>query len=105
MPSSLSGSVVTIDHFGNLITDIDAARLAPILEARVIIAGRTVPLRRTYGEARAGELLALVNSFDALEIAEAQGSAAATLGVGRGTPVSVRSGSRAEHLLDGRNPL
>lgn len=104
-PSALSGSVVTIDHFGNLITDIDAARLAPFSEAQVVIAGRTMPLRRTYGEARAGEIVALVNSFDALEIAEAQGSAAATLGVGRGTPVSVRHATRTEHLLDGRNPL
>lgn len=97
----LSGSVVTIDHFGNLITDIDAARLASFREARVSIAGRTVPLRRTYGDARPGELLALVNSFDVLEIAEAQGSAAATLGVGRGAAVRVH----AEHLPDGGNPL
>ncbi len=87
--ASVSGSVVTIDHFGNLITDIDSARLAQLRDPQVSIAGRTVPLRRTYGEARAGELLALVNSFDALEIAVAEGSAAVTLGVGRGATVRV----------------
>jgi S-adenosyl-L-methionine hydrolase (adenosine-forming) len=92
--AEVSGRVVTIDHFGNLITDIDSARLAALVEPRVSIAGHTVPLRRTYGEARAGELLALINSFDALEIAQTDGSAAAALGVGRGAPVLVRSADR-----------
>jgi S-adenosyl-L-methionine hydrolase (adenosine-forming) len=83
------GCVVTVDHFGNLITDIDIQRLEGLGAPRVSIAGRTLPLRRTYGEARPGELMALVNSFDVLEIAEREGSAAVTLRVGRGAPVSV----------------
>jgi S-adenosyl-L-methionine hydrolase (adenosine-forming) len=98
---SVRGKVVTIDHFGNLITDIDSTRLAPLRDPHVTIGGRVVPCRRTYGEARPGELLALVNSFDALEIAVAQGSAAAELGVGRGAPVLVWSSP----LPDERNPL
>lgn len=98
---AVSGRVVTIDHFGNLITDIEAGRLASLPQPRVSIGGRLVPLRRTYGQARAGELLALVNSFDVLEIAEADGNAAATLRVGRGAPVLVRPGP----LPDERNPL
>jgi S-adenosyl-L-methionine hydrolase (adenosine-forming) len=88
---SLSGSVVTVDHFGNLITDIDAKRLESLEAPQVSVAGRTVRLRRTYGEAQPGELLALINSFDVLEIAEREGSAAATLGVGRGARVTVRT--------------
>lgn len=99
----LGGSVVTVDHFGNLITDIDAAQLGRMTDPCVRIAGRSLPLRRTYGEAQRGELLALVNSFDVLEIAQAQGSAAAALGVGRGASVIVEE--RAEHLLGGANPL
>ncbi|HEY2591796.1 MAG TPA: SAM-dependent chlorinase/fluorinase [Steroidobacteraceae bacterium] len=98
---SLSGRVVTIDHFGNLITDIDSSRLAPLRDPHVTIGGRVVPYRRTYGEVRQGELVALVNSFDALEIALAEGSAAATLGVGRGAPVLVWSSP----LPVERNPL
>jgi S-adenosyl-L-methionine hydrolase (adenosine-forming) len=86
---SVSGAVVTVDHFGNLITDIDARRLEGIDAPRVTIAGRTLTLRRTYAEARPGELLALVNAFDVLEIAEREGNAAVTLGVGRGAPVAV----------------
>lgn len=87
---SLHGSVVTIDHFGNLITDIDSARLAALRDVEVSIAGQRVPLRRTYADAPAGELVALVNSFGVLEIAVRDGSAAAALGVGRGAGVHVR---------------
>jgi len=85
----LTGSVVTVDHFGNLITDIEAQHLAPLEAREVCIAGRTLSLRRTYAEGRPGELMALVNSFDVLEIAERDGSAALTLGVGRGATVTV----------------
>lgn len=85
----VSGSVVTVDHFGNLITDIDARRLEGIEAPRVTIAGRVLTLRHTYGEARPGELLALVNAFGVLEIAEREGNAAVTLKVGRGASVVV----------------
>jgi S-adenosyl-L-methionine hydrolase (adenosine-forming) len=88
---SVSGCVVTVDHFGNLITDIDAAQLEPFAEPQVNIAGRTLRLRRTYAEAQPGELLALINSFDVLEIAEREGNAAQTLGVARGAAVTVES--------------
>ena len=99
----ISGSVVTIDHFGNLITDIEAARLERMAAPRVAIAGRSLRLTRTYGETRRGELLALVNSFDVLEVAQAQGSAAAALGAERGTVVTVEDGP--EDLLGGGNRL
>ncbi len=98
---AVSGRVVTIDHFGNLITDIDSSRLALLRDPRITIAGRVLSCRRTYGEARPGELLALVNSFDVLEIAVPGGSAAATLGVGRGAPVLACSSP----LPVERNPL
>ncbi|HTW38616.1 MAG TPA: SAM-dependent chlorinase/fluorinase [Steroidobacteraceae bacterium] len=90
---SVAGSVVTVDHFGNLITDIDAKHLEPFERLEVKIGGRIVPLRRTYAEARPRELLALVNAFEVLEIAEREGSAAATLGIGRGARVTVQDAS------------
>ncbi len=89
----LAGSVVTVDHFGNLITDIEGKELPAPEHLEVRIAGHTLRLRRTYGQGQPGELLALVNSFDVLEIAEREGSAAGTLGVGRGAPVTVHTGS------------
>jgi len=86
---TVHGSVVTVDHFGNLITDIDARRLEGLGTPRVGIAGRLLAVRHTYAEASAGELMAVINSFDVLEIAERDGSAAISLGVGRGAPVTV----------------
>jgi hypothetical protein len=83
------GTVIAIDHFGNLVTSIDARLIAAYRKPEVLAGARRVPLLRTYGDARPGELLALVNSFGVVEIARAQGSAAATLGIGRGAPVTV----------------
>jgi S-adenosylmethionine hydrolase len=45
----------------------------------------------TYAEAKAGELCALVGSSDYLEIAVNGGSAAATVGQGRGAIVQLRA--------------
>ena len=51
--------------------------------------GHSFPLRRTYGDVRPGEFLALINSFGVVEIARAEQSAADALGLGRGAPVTV----------------
>jgi S-adenosylmethionine hydrolase len=87
--SSLQGTVVTIDHFGNLITNIEARELGRFHDPRVRLAGRELRVLRTYGEARTGEYLALANSFGLLEIAQRGGSAAQSLSVVRGTTVLV----------------
>ena len=42
-----SGAVVTIDHFGNLLTNLDAALITAIERPVVLVAGRAVPLLRT----------------------------------------------------------
>jgi S-adenosylmethionine hydrolase len=86
----IHGVVITVDHFGNLITDIDESLIRGLQRPAVTIDGRQIPLRRTYGDVQPGDLLALINSFGVVEIAVAQGSAAAVLGLSRGTPVSVR---------------
>ena len=83
------GSVVTIDHFGNLITNIDESLIANLDRPRVRVAGLDLELLSTYGNVKPGDFLALVNSFGVVEIARAEGSAADALGLGRGAPVSV----------------
>lgn len=77
------GRVVHVDHFGNLITDL------PLAEAgkTVSLAGRTIALYGTYADVPEGELLAYVGSAKTIEIAVRDGSAAARLGVQRGTQV------------------
>jgi S-adenosylmethionine hydrolase len=85
----VTGTVVTIDHFGNLVTDIDARHLGGLPHPVVRVAGRELPVRRTYSDVRPGDYLALVNSFGVLEIARAERSAAEGLGLARGAPVVV----------------
>lgn len=81
-----SGQVVLIDHFGNLITDLPGSWLAA--GAFEIEVGKyVVRLVGTYSEAQPGECVALVSSFDTLEIAQRDGNAARTLGFGRGEVV------------------
>jgi S-adenosylmethionine hydrolase len=87
----VSGVIITIDHFGNLITNIDAALIRAFPTPVVRAGGHTLPLRRTYGDVRPGEFLALVNSFGVIEIARAEQSAAEALGLGRGAPVTISS--------------
>jgi hypothetical protein len=90
-PGHVHGAVVTIDHFGNLLTNIDAALVAPIANPVVRAGGHEVPVRRTYSDVRPGEYLALINSFGVLEIARAEQSASQGLGLDRGAPVVVGS--------------
>jgi S-adenosyl-L-methionine hydrolase (adenosine-forming) len=85
----VSGVVITIDHFGNLITNIEAGMVQRFRHPVVRTGGHTFPLRRTYGDVRPGEYLALINSFGVIEVARAEQSAAEALGIGRGAPVTV----------------
>ena len=80
---------MTVDHFGNVITNIDGGLLRGWRTRSSGSAGRDLPLRRTYSDVRPGEYLALVNSFGVLEVARAEGSAAHGLGLDRGAPVIV----------------
>ncbi|MGB8328468.1 MAG: SAM-dependent chlorinase/fluorinase [Steroidobacteraceae bacterium] len=89
-PGCVSGMVVTIDRFGNLITNIDAALIQGFRSAQIHAGNHAFELYRTYGDVPPGQPLALVNSFHVLEIACAERSAAEALGLGRGAPVVVR---------------
>jgi len=82
----LRGEVLLADPFGNLVTSIRAAHL-PGGSLAVEAAGRPARVVRTYGEGRPGELVALLGSSGRLEVSVREGSAARTLGVGRGAPV------------------
>jgi S-adenosylmethionine hydrolase len=90
---AVTGSVMTVDGFGNLISNIDAELIAGLEQPVVHIAGRDIPLLTTYGNVQPGEYVALLNSFGVVEVALAESDAAEGLGVGRGAPISVVSGS------------
>jgi S-adenosylmethionine hydrolase len=86
----VQGRVVTVDRFGNLITNLDAALFSGLSPAVVQAAGAEWPIRLTYADAEPGQVLALINAFGTLEIACRDGSAAEVLGLGRGATVALR---------------
>jgi S-adenosylmethionine hydrolase len=92
--SELSGEVVRVDRFGNLITNIDRRMFEQFAGQRSIaiaIGDHEIPrIVATYAEASAGALCALFGSTDHLEVAINAGDAASTLRLGRGAAARVR---------------
>lgn len=85
------GNLLTVDHFGNLITTLRASEVLPAAGAafRLQIAGQTLRSVRTFAEAEPNELVALVGSFDTIEVAVRDGSAAARLAPVAGASVKL----------------
>jgi S-adenosyl-L-methionine hydrolase (adenosine-forming) len=94
-PQAIRGSVLFVDAFGNLITDITAQMLAGRPESqplRVSCGGRSVDgLSRTYGDRPEGTLVALIGSSGRLELAVVDGSAAGLLKARVSDPVTVET--------------
>ena len=88
----ISGVIVTVDTFGNLISNIDAELISGFRQPLVHVAGHDIEMRSTYGRAKPGDYLALINSFGVLEVAKAESSASEGLGIERGAPISVING-------------
>jgi S-adenosylmethionine hydrolase len=82
------GTVLKIDHFGNLITNFPASEFAGHFQLRA--GSNTIAkLAATYAETEIGELFAIVGSAGYIEVSVNQGSAAKSLGVGAGAPVEL----------------
>ena len=82
------GTVVAVDRFGNLITDIERERLGFeefSLHARDVVVDR---LEKNYGDADPGAFM-IVGSSGFIEISVANGSAAAALHIRRLEPVEL----------------
>jgi S-adenosylmethionine hydrolase len=90
----VSGIIVTIDAFGNLITNIDASLIEHFDHPVVDLAGHKFEIKPTYGRVKPGDYLALINSFGVIEIARAESSAADGLGSDRGAPVVVTNAEK-----------
>ena len=89
----VTGAVLRVDRFGNLVTNIDRKTFEKFgREGSVQIAagGATVGrLVATYADMQRGEVCALFGSTDHLELAANSGSAAELLGLSRGAPVEI----------------
>ena len=92
--NAISGEIVRVDRFGNLISNIDHRSFAQLADQGTVVVSagdRDIPrLVATYADAPPGELCALFGSTDHLEIAVNAGNAAQRLGLGRGAKLRVR---------------
>lgn len=89
---AVTGDVLRVDRFGNLITNIRAEWLNAWTDGADVRVGH-VGIGRvttTYSDSPAGAFCALVGSSGRLEIAVNGGHAANRLGIGRGARVQVR---------------
>lgn len=89
---SIDGTVIHVDNFGNLITNV---RPEDLPKGDIIISigeSEVRGLRSSYqsNDKSGGELLALFGSGGCLEIAASNGSAAQTLGVKRWAAIQIR---------------
>ena len=82
---AIEGSIITIDRFGNLVTNL-VARHGGTIE----IMGHTIEMRRTYADVGVGECVALVGSSGLVELAVREGSARDVLRIQRGDAVVLR---------------
>jgi S-adenosylmethionine hydrolase len=91
----IDGEVVYIDRFGNLMTNIDAQKIADLIgdntsgKIRVMIKSIDAPFKRYYSEAEDKKLYSLINSFGYLEFFVKGGDASVDCGIGVGEKVGV----------------
>lgn len=89
-PNVIEGRIISIDHFGNLITNIMARYLADTDPNQITFVMGDVTISglcATYAQGRPGAPVAVVGSRDTIEIAVKEGSAARLLNLTRGTVV------------------
>jgi S-adenosyl-L-methionine hydrolase (adenosine-forming) len=84
---NVAGEVVHADRFGNALTNLKAAYTTG--RTMVEVAGRELPLVRTYADVAPGQALGLVGSSGRVEIAIRNGHAARVLGLARGARVII----------------
>ncbi len=88
-PGRISGRVVHVDRYGNLVTDIPAAWL-PDAPCRAEMAGRTVDRRAGhYAEIPAGEAAFLAGSLGTVELSLNRDDLSRRWQIGRGAEVSI----------------
>jgi S-adenosyl-L-methionine hydrolase (adenosine-forming) len=88
------GEVIAADRFGNLLTSVTERDVAAFESPHALIVEiggvRVGALVSAYSDVRPGEMGAVVSSTGRLEVFVREGSAQATLGLGRGAPVVVK---------------
>jgi S-adenosylmethionine hydrolase len=92
---TVRGSVLKVDHFGNLITNLTPQDVPSLLGGtallcKIAVGGRTITTVKTsYADGAADEVFGILGSAGYLEIVVNRGSAAQVLGVAKGCDVDV----------------
>jgi len=82
--SRITGSIIHVDRFGNLITNVRLTKDERARVGEITLKGASIPnISNTYRDGERGTLLALVGSSGFVEIARTESSAAETLGAHR----------------------
>ena len=88
--NSLTGEIIRIDRFGNLITNISSDFISDKRRIRIRFKNKTIGrLSRFYEEEKQGKLLALIGSTNFLELAVNRGSAQKLLKAKTGDKVKI----------------
>lgn len=86
-----AGQVLSVDHFGNLLTNITQEQLKGARGVVIKVGEATIDgLSLTFAERKPGELVGMIDSSGVLQIAVVNGNAADKLKVGIGTTVLLR---------------
>ncbi len=94
-PGQLEGQIISIDRFGNLITNITRTHVESLAlgqrDSEVIIGKKKIlGLSKTYADVSDGKSLTLIGSAGFLEISVNQGNAQKYFNVDRGSKISIR---------------
>ena len=90
MENGWQAHVTIIDIFGNLTTDLPTQVLGGRRDVRIRIRGQEIDgIIDSYGHRRPGDLVAVVDSEDYIEVAVVNGSAARVLGAQVGDVVEI----------------
>ena len=87
-PTSVTGCIQYIDHFGNLVTNIPAADVEGKTWS-VAVGTHMIPASQTYSDRKLGDIVALIGSHGWLEVAVNGGSAQSELQLDTGANVQV----------------
>jgi S-adenosylmethionine hydrolase len=93
--NTLRGVVLKVDRFGNLVTNITPQDAPTLFQPetppfKILVGKREITeLKKVYAEGTPGEVFGILGSMGFLEIAANRGSAAQTIGAGKGSDVSL----------------
>jgi S-adenosylmethionine hydrolase len=93
--NTLRGVVLKVDRFGNLVTNITPQDVPLLFQPapppfKIVVGKREITeIHLTYAEGTPGEVFGILGSMGYLEVAANRGSATQTLGVGKGSEVSI----------------